>query len=300
MTPDEYLNDVLMEQGFEQDDPELQTLRRRAGEVKDLLRSELSAHSPSVHDAGSHKKKTMIRASYDFDILVYFDHDTEVGGTLKEIRDEVKRVLDEKYAAEPRRSALRILDASEPEDPEYFHIDVVPGRFMDGNDGDVAIYQEGGEKGWLKTNPEIHIQHIRESGVRDAIKLLKLWNHDRSMALPTFVLELLTVKLLDGKAGDTLSEQLTHVWTEFRDRADSLCVEDPANSNNDLTDALDDGAKMQLAVDAQAALDHIEADEWEAILGEVKEQSKGEMKKALETAPAVITSPSVPYLDGEQ
>lgn len=299
MTADEYLEEVRRNQSFAPDDPEIETLRSRAGDVKELLQTELSTHAPAVRNAGSYRKGTMIRESYDFDILVYFDHDTDVGDTLKEIRDVVKEVLDKEYIAEPRRSALRILDANEPEDPTYFHIDVVPGRFIDGDDGDVAIYQEGGEKGWLKTNPEIHISHIQKSGVRDAIKLLKFWNLRRfGQPMQTFILELLTVKLLDGMADRKLSVQLEHVWTQFRDHPDSLCVTDPANSNNDLTDALDAAARSQLAVDAQQALDRIADEDWEAIFGEVEKQSVEDETNALEAAAVVTSSPSRPYSDG--
>ena len=50
-----------------------------------------------------------------------------------------------------------------------FHIDVVPGRFTDETKADAYLYQCGGDKKRLKTNLDVHLDHVRDSGVTDAI-----------------------------------------------------------------------------------------------------------------------------------
>lgn len=300
MTPNEYLEAVLQDQTLAPGSDELEALQRRGREVKELLRSAFSEHSPSVRDAGSYEKGTMVRTSYDYDALCYFPHDTGVGDNLAEISDEVFRVLSEEYTVERKRSALRLHDATDHEDPEYFHVDVVPGRFMDGDDGDVALHQSGGEKDWLKTNPEEHIRHVKESGVRDAIKLAKVWREKSGFTIPTFVLELLVIKVLDGHQDEDLEDQMVHLWTVLRDRAENITVKDPANDNNDLSTVFDAAAKITLAHAAEAALNKAEADNWEGILGKVEAKTQEKVADALKGAAAGTSNPSRSYCGDER
>ena len=75
------------------------------------------------------------------------------------------------------------------------------------------------------------------------------------MAVKTFVLELLTIKLLESKKGEKLSDQLLHVWGELRDNIQNLTVEDPANpTGNDLSDIFNESVKAQLSYPAAGTL----------------------------------------------
>lgn len=298
MTVDEYLHAVLDEQSLTQNSEELEALRKRGAEVKDLLRSAFSAYSPSVRNAGSFEKGTMVRASYDLDLLCYFPADTDVGENLQEIYDEVASVLVEEYTISKKRSAIKLLDPTDHEDPVYFHVDVVPGRFIDGPDGDVHLHQRSGEKNYLKTNPEKQIGHVRDSGVRPAIKLAKVWRERSGFSLATFVLELLVIDLLDGREDDALEEQLKHFWSELKEQADSLSVTDPANDNNDLSEILDAGAKAALARAAERALDRVEDEDWKAIFGEVEELDKDEKVEAAKAMGASVSTKIKPWSHG--
>lgn len=300
MTFDEYLAAVLTDQTLAPGGDELNALRSRGSDVKELLRSEFSEHSPSVRNAGSYKKGTMVRASYDFDVLVYLPHDTGVGENLKEIYDAVRDVLAGEYMVEPKRSAIKLHDATDRDDPVYFHVDVVPGRFMDGDDGDVALHQRHGEKNWLKTNPEKQIEHVRDSGVRDAIKLAKVWRENSGFRLATFVLELLVIDVLESHERDSLSNKMTRFWTELQERADDLTVEDPANASNDLSTILDTGAKASLSAAATHALNYLADENWEAIFGKVEKKSQEQTAAGLKAAAADISKPSRSYLDGDE
>lgn len=293
MTPIDYLEAVLSDQELTED--EFEALRERRDEIKNLLQSSFSDESPSIRDAGSYAKKTMIRESYDYDLLCYFDSDTGVGDTLKEIYDAVDEALSEEYLTERKRSALKILNPTEDEDPEYFHVDAVPGRFVDGSDGDVFLHQEGGDKERLKTNPEEQISHVRDSGVRSAIKLMKLWRERRALTVATFVLELLVIDLLEGREDESLPDQLLHVWNELSERGEDLTVEDPANSSNDLGDLFDDGTKAALSRAAGTTLDRIEEIGWESVFGEVEEEKKEEKAAKVASAASAVDDPHRPW-----
>jgi len=244
MTPDEYLKKILHQQTFASDAPELKELRARRKEIKEVLEEEFSDATPSTRWAGSMAKDTMIRASYDGDVTCYFAHEEDGAGTnLEEIYNNVAEALGKDYDVERKASALRVKDRSTKPTKgfaEDLHVDVVPGRFTDDAKEDVYLHRTTGDKARLKTNLQIHIDHIKDSGVLDAIRLEKLWNVRNGIGAKTFVLELLVVKLLSKKKGKALEEQLKHVWTEFRDNAENLSVEDPANpTGNDLKPALD-------------------------------------------------------------
>lgn len=265
MTDNEYLEAILLDQTLAPGSPELNELQERGEEVKKLLRR-MSSKSVRVNEAGSKRKGTMIKASYDLDLTCYFPHaDDNVGDSLKEIYQSVERALKKTYQTARKGSAVRLWDSTGKTD---FHIDVVPGRFVDGNQGDVFLYRPSGDKERLKTNLDIHVAHVRNSGVIDAIKLMKLWRVRNSIPVKTFVLELLVIKILEEKKGSRLSEQMLHVWRQLRDDSADITIEDPANPNgNDLTEVLNEGMRKQLSEAASRTLQTVENTGWESVLG---------------------------------
>jgi hypothetical protein len=239
----------------------------------------------------------MIKAAYDLDIICYFPRDDEdVGDTLKEIYEKVEQVLEAEYRVERKASALRLYDKAGDDPGMDFHIDVVPGRYIDGQSGDVFLYQHGVEKERLKTNLEKHIRHVKDSGVINAIRLMKLWRFLNGLRIKHFALELLVIDLLSGKTGGSLTSQLTHVWTKFRDESDSLSITDPANENNDLSELLNVLVRSELSSIARSTLSLIETSGWEAVFGKLEKPEDVEQKKSkLQAAVASVTSPTKPW-----
>lgn len=299
MTTDDYLKTILEQQTFADDDPEMVELRRHRDEIRDLLRAEFD--KPSIRWAGSMNKRTMIRDSYDGDLTCYFGHeDTQAGETLEDIYGSVRDVLRKQYIVEEKPSALRVLSAQPDSKGVYTHVDVVPGRFILGDDGDVFLHRTTGDKSRLKTNLDVQIRHIRDSGVRSAIRLMKLWRFQNGLTtVKTFVLELLVVKLLEDKDSDKLEDQLVHVWTEFRDHPKSLSVEDPANpTGNDLKPQLD-ACRDDLSRVAKRTLQTIEDEGWEAVFGPVESDETNSKQEAVRVAASSVPRPSKPWLREE-
>jgi hypothetical protein len=289
MTPNEYLRAVLKGQTFANNDDEMVDLRERRDDIKALLLETFNESKPAINWAGSKAKGTMIKASYDGDVTFYFDHDTDddAGDTLQEIYDDVAAALGQEYSVERKTSALRVRDKKDWKTD--LHIDVVPGRYTDDGRSDVFLYQEGGEKSRLKTNLQKHIDHIRDSGVRPAIRLGKYWRTLNGISsAKTFVLELLIVELLTGRENDPLEDQLLHVFEQFRNNASNLSVKDPANSNNDLTPILD-RCRWQLSSVAESTLWQIENNGWSAVFGEVEDTEDKAAKSAALSAAVVHT-----------
>jgi len=267
MTAADYLNSVLANQKFGSGDQQLKDLRAKRDEVETLLRSSFSSCTPSIRYAGSYAKNTMIRESYDLDIVCYFDHeDTAAGSSLKEIYENVRDLLAAKYVVQPKTSALRLEEGNG--DKKYTHVDVVPGRFTDDSRSDAFIFQNSAEKNRLKTNIDTHVSHIRDSGLTDAICLAKLWRERSGFSVKTFILELLVVDVLAGFKKKPIDEQLIHLWEVLRDSIDSLTVEDPANpEGNDLSQVFA-SQKPVLQYAAETTLRTLESSGWESVFRE--------------------------------
>ena len=296
MTTNEYLAKVLRLQALEEGSEELKALQERRAEVEKHICAAFEKSSPTIRYGGSKAKGTMIREAYDLDIISYFANgDTGAGETLEDIYNNVKEALGKHYFVIPKASALRLTNLSPAHRGVDFHIDVVPGRFTDESKTDAYLYLSTGEKGRLKTNLDVHIEHVRDSGVADAIRLVKLWKVRNGGNLKRFVLALLVIVLLqDKKTG--LASQLEHIWTELRDGSEDISVEDPANpTGNDLSGIWNDSVKAELTAVARRTLSLIEESGWEAVFDPVEEKTATDKKDNLIRAAAAVAAPSKPW-----
>jgi hypothetical protein len=297
MSEQEYLEAVLGDQALEEGSSELGALRQHRQDVEELLRKHFG-WTPSIRYGGSKAKGTMNRESYDLDVTCYFPRDGDsAGDTLAGIYDSVETLIREQYWTERKGSAIRL--RSRDDNRTDFHIDVVPGRFVEGNDGDVHLYRTTGEKKYLKTNLDVHVAHVKNSGVVPAIRLLKLWAARYGVGIKTFALELLAIKLLLGRKSRALPDQLEHVLKEFRDNSESLAVEDPANPHgNDLSELLNAAVRVSLASVARSTLERVERDGWQGVFGPVEVSDKTAEIAALKRMAAAATVRPKPYHAG--
>jgi hypothetical protein len=297
MNNNEYLRETLRLQTLAPESEELKALQQHRTDVEDTLRKHFNESSPTIRYGGSRAKGTMIKESYDLDIISYFSHnDTAAGETLEEIYNNTAHALEPKYLIERKSSALRLKDRNPQRRGVDFHIDVVPGRFLDQSKSDTFLYQSSGEKKRLKTNLEVHLSHVRDSGVVDAIRLVKLWRERKGLMFKTFVLELLVIKLLKDEQSASLAHQLEHVWTEFRDHADSLSVEDPANpSGNDLSQLLNTSLRFNLSSVATHTLQTLQDNGWHAVFGPIEEMTETDTLGMLRQAAGSSTIRTKPW-----
>lgn len=279
MKTDEYLKQILDQESLTNESDEIKAIWKERENVEKILTSHFSESNPTIRYGGSKAKDTMIRSSYDLDIACYFDRDdTKAGETLEEIYNNVQKALESEYLVVRKTSALRLESKSGNTKGIYFHIDVVPGRFIEEGTkcNDVFIHQTTGDKTRLKTNLQTHIEFIRDSGCRDAIKLVKFWKKRNGLQIRTFILELLTVEVLKNCDKTNLESCLKEFWTKMKDEIDDIKVYDPANeSGNDLSLFFDAGIKAMISSVATSTLSFVENDQWESIFGQTEELDKG-------------------------
>jgi len=298
MDTNSYLKSVLSSQALETDGEELKNLCAERDRVKSILFAAFSDDPPSIRYAGSYAKGTLVKESYDLDLTSYFRRDSTIAGeTLAEIWQSVIKVLSSDYVVQPKTSALRLVSNSQV----YFHIDVVPGRFVDDSKSNVYLHQNNGTKQRLKTNLDVHVDFIKESDVVPSIRLLKLWKCRRVISVKQFVFELLVIDLLRSNESASLEEQLVAFWETVVDTPDPIVPEDPANpQGNDLSSLLTDVTWSELQTVSQTTLRQIENSGWEAVFGPV-EASRTEVmhRERLHQAAAVITNPTRPWFSLE-
>ncbi len=249
MSDKKYLEDILESQTLDPDGQEMKDLRAHRADVDRILRKKFEKCSPTIRYGGSKAKGTMIKEAYDLDMTCYFRRDENgAGETLQEIYENVEAALADAYLITRKPSAVRLKSRDLNQWATDFHIDVVPGRFIDEKNEDVFLYRSSGEKGRQKTNLDVHIEHVKESGVTDAIRLMKLWRARNFLSVRHFVLELLTIERLKYKKSLDLHAQLKHLWTELRDNIEDIVIEDPANpTGNDLSELFNASVRQELS-----------------------------------------------------
>lgn len=238
----------------------------------------------------------MIKESYDLDIIVYAQHDDNtLGNSLPEIYNNTARALAGDYYIQPKTAALRLFAKNDGQRGDRLYIDVVPGRFVDDTRGDAYLHQNDGQKSRLKTNLQVHIDHIKYSGVVDALKLGKLMRVRHDLDIKQFALDLLIIELLKGKRFTSLDGQFTHILERLVKGANLPAIEDPANpSGNDLSHLLSSTVLSELRTVASTMLNQSEKYGWGAAFGEA--QLTGPARVAVITSAAEnVDAPTQPW-----
>lgn len=247
MSNEPYLRGLLAEQI--PGDGELRALRA----LREQIEGKLSglAGSPRFYYGGSYGKDTIILAGYDLDIVMYWPHDC--GYTLEGIFNAVGKMLKGHWTyVSPKNVAWTLPFQG------GFHVDVVPGRALDGTFQYANLFRsQTGQP--LQTSLKVHIDAVRKSGRRELVRLLKLWKVRRNVPVKSFVLELLGI---EGAKATSLTEfepQLIAALAHVRERIAAGRFIDPANSSNDLGDAM---SAPEKAATRSAAAEAIAARTW--------------------------------------
>lgn len=243
MSNDQYLRGLLDQQ--ELSSLELDALRRLREQIEGQLR--VLQGSPRFYYAGSFGKKTMIREQYDLDIVMYWPSDC--GYTLEGIYDAVGKVLRNNWKlVNPKTVSWELPFQG------GFHIDVVPGRAIEGTYRYANLYRAD-KRTSMQTSIKIHIDAVRSSGRRDVIRLMKLWRHRKRVPMKkSLALELITIDGCSGVSTSELEKQLSAALRYVRDRVMDVRLVDPANSNNIVSDEWTSADRAAIRAAAEAAL----------------------------------------------
>ena len=242
-TNNQYLSDILTGQNVA--NAELDGLRS----LRETIEGQLSVlqGSPRFYYGGAFGKRTMIKARYDLDLVMYWPHTATY--SIRGIYDAVGETLKKHWQVVNTKTVGWELPFE-----GGFHIDVVPGRALDAQYYEANLHRT--DKGTtLKTSLKKHIDTVRGSGRADAIRLMKLWRVRKNVPFKkNFLLELMTIDGCKGKQSNDLEGQVIAALKYVRENIKTCSVRDPANSNNSLSDDLDAGARATIYQRAEEAI----------------------------------------------
>ncbi|SKA85709.1 hypothetical protein SAMN02745166_01191 [Prosthecobacter debontii] len=238
-----YLKQLLAEQDLRPE--EVETLQRCGRAIQRAV-ARLDGN-PRFYYAGSFGKQTIIRENFDLDIVAYWPDDC--GYTLKGIFDAVGKVLQNEWKSARSKGVAWTISFK-----GGFHIDVVPGRALDKTFREANLYRNDKDSS-MKTSIKVHIETVKKSGRRDAIRLMKLWRTRNNVPVKkSLILELLTIRALEGTTSPDLEHQLLTVFSHLRENIEVCRIVDPANSNNVVSDELTARDRSAIRTAASAAI----------------------------------------------
>lgn len=247
MTVTEYLESLLDDEKVSEEDKG--EIRNKRDEVEKAIREEFGNKVKTIKYSGSIAKHTAINSSKDLDLAVHFKKDSF--DTLQKMYDSVFDFLNDLYYVRKQKVSIGLID---------YDVDVVPGRRIDEEDdsnNDVFLYQSD-DGGRIKTNIEKHKDHITESGCREAIKLMKIWRNKWNVKFKSFALELLVIQALADSAATGLKDRTKEILEYIVENIEEINLIDPANSNNNVADIIEDYRKTFMKTTASTCLSYIE------------------------------------------
>jgi hypothetical protein len=190
-----------------------------------------------VAPSGSFAKGTANASGTDIDLFISLKSDTT--NTLREIYDSLfERMRHHQFS--PRRQNVSI-----GVKVGGFDVDLVPAKRQDLFGGDHSLFRNRTGT-WTKTNVATHIELVSGSGRLDEIRILKLWRTQKGLDFPSFYLELAVIEALRTVYHGSLSANVRIVFEYLRDGFMKARIQDPANTNNILSDELTQEAKAAI------------------------------------------------------
>lgn len=246
MTVNEYLEKLLEDHKLSDDERE--EIQTTSDEVREKLNNEFCRKIITIKYSGSIAKHTAITESKDIDLAIHFKK--TAFETLEEMYNSVFDYLQKNYAVRKQKVSIGLVD---------LNVDVVPGRRIDEEDesnNDVFLYKTD-DGGRIKTNIETHKKHISESGCRKIIRLAKIWKIKHDLKFKSFALELLVIQALENSDKTSLSDRFKEVLEYIKENVEQVRLVDPANSNNNVADAVQPIDKTLFKMKAEIGLGYI-------------------------------------------
>lgn len=204
--------------------------------------------------SGSYAKGTAVRGDADIDLFISLNPSTKE--TLREIYTSLRdRLAEERLKPREQNVSLRVVS-------QGFSIDLVPAKKQAGFTTDHSLYVRKRDT-WQQTNIDSHIALVKGSGRREEIVLLKVWRDQNRLDFPSIYLELCVLRALAGRPTGDLANNVWVVFQFLRDSIVSARIQDPANTNNVISDDLTSGEKAQIQA---AAIRSLGQKTWQEII----------------------------------
>ena len=244
VTADDYLLQILVRESV--NTGIFSPVRSVQATLESAIREWANRFLVSISPSGSFVKGTANKSGTDIDLFISLSPETKE--TLKEIYESLFIKLQKKgYAPKRQNVSIKIRVGG-------YDVDLVPGKRQGYFSDDHSLYRRRADT-WIKTNIQTHINHVTTSGWISETRILKLWRDQKGLDFPSIYLELAVIRAL--MTGFYKSGLATDVWKVFRFLAadfPSARLQDPANTNNIVSDDLTSQERGQIKAAAARAL----------------------------------------------
>lgn len=223
-------------------------------ELKIYIHNWCQKCDPEIFISGSRSKQTAISLASDYDYFVSLSSGCNVNQKgIEAISDALHEHLKKKHPYNIRRQ-----NVSTRIEISGLNIDITAGTKISSYQNYHWLYcsKDNSRK---QTNAKIHIDDISKSGRTNEIKLLKIWRELNKLEFPSIYLEYLVINnVLLNKSKD-IANLGNNVWYALNELAKDYGnplyagVVDPANSNNILSDLLNQTEKNKIISAAKIA-----------------------------------------------
>jgi len=274
MNKNNYLNNVLESYRMSHVDDLMEKYKEKREIIKDALVDKFKDQIVTrAINSGSYAKHDAINIKFDLDVCQPFKRNAF--DTLEEMADAVFDFFNEefedddfvKYKTRKQRVSTGITFVI---DGDEIQMDIVPGRELSVEDyvetNRLNLYVRPKllqPASTTQTNIQKHIELVKGKNTeRSIIRLLKVWKTNKNNTrIKSFFVELITIKAFE-KCSDVptgIWEQLEMVLEFIRDNVETIRLEDPANSNNVVSDIMTKTEKESLYWDMKQMLELIES-----------------------------------------
>ena len=253
MSGDSYLQQILIREAV--DTGIFSPVRAVQTVLEPVIREWANRFLIGVSPSGSFAKGTANKSGTDIDLFISLSPETKE--TLKEIYESLFARMQEKgYSPKRQNVSINVRVGG-------YDVDLVPGKHQGYPGADHSLYRRRADT-WTKTNIAAHISHVIAAGWISETRILKLWRNQKGLDFPSFYLELAVIRALapglykTGLAND--------VWKALQFLAgdfSSARIQDPANTNNIISDDLSIAERATIKAAAVRAL---QAKSWNEIV----------------------------------
>ncbi|HWW76445.1 MAG TPA: hypothetical protein VNZ44_13695 [Pyrinomonadaceae bacterium] len=251
-TPDGYLRRVLRR--YAVNARHRDAALRAAGEVVPAVESWAGSALRKLGVSGSHAKGTAVLGGSDLDVFISLGSDT--AATLGDIYWSLYQLASDSGWS-PRAQTVSV-----GANVNGVKIDLVPARLHPGVRNWHSLYNNR-TGSWMQTNVIKQIRAVAGSGRADEIRAVKIWRNLRGLDFHSFYLELTVIDALRNLSKRLLAANVVTVLQYIAGELPRRRVVDPANSNNVISNDLDDEGKAALS---SAAVETLNAQTWEQVI----------------------------------
>lgn len=252
LSNEDLLHQILEDQKL--DSNQIENLKNQRDAIVGELVEEIGGN-PIRYNGGSYAKGTMIRASYDLDIVLYWP--TNFQYSPKNLYIEVGSVPQSK-GRNPRSKKV----GWEIPYPGNFHIDVIPGKTIL-NKKNYAYLFNSDTEGRFQTSVKKQVNYVRRSGRQDVIKIMKLWRIRKEVPIKTFLLENMVIEGCKGITRSIIEPQLIKAFEHISEEILIKKIHDRSNINNIISNDISNEEKRRIKILAD---DAINAQYWREVL----------------------------------